>query len=223
MALNYRIIKSERKTISLTIERDNSITIKAPLKATDTQISNFFDKKQLWIYKKLEEKKSFINSINNKEYVNWEWFYYFWRMYKLKLVENVDFKLRFYKNAFELNKKYINNWKDVFIEWYKLKFNEKILPRVKFLSQKYWFKPNKISVKNLSNRWGSCTKENNINFHWKIMLAPISVIDYIIIHELCHIKEKNHSPRFWDNLCKIMPDYENHKEWLKINWWDLTL
>ena len=223
MWLTYQVVKSERKTLYLTVERDNSIVIKAPKKASDEQIRKFFEKKQLWIYTKLEEKKYLSNTLKNREFLNWEWFFYFWRMYKLKLVDNENFKLRFYKNTFELNNNFTENWKEIFIDWYKTKFKEKTYKRVEFLASKYWFSPNKISVKDLGNRWGSCTKNNNINFHWKVMLAPISVIDYIIIHELCHIKEKNHSPRFWDMLYKYMPDYEYHKEWLKRNWWELDL
>ncbi|MBS8122501.1 M48 family metallopeptidase [Candidatus Vampirococcus lugosii] len=223
MNLNYEIIKSKRKTICVTIERNNNIIIKAPNQASDEQIKDFFDKKQLWIYTKLEEKKCLSYSFKNREFVNGEGFYYLGRMYKLKLVENVDFQLRFYKNSFELNKKYIFNGKKIFVERYKKRFNKKIFPRVKLLAEENGFEINKISIKDLGNRWGSCTSNNNINFHWKIMLAPVSVIEYIIIHELCHTKEKNHSPKFWDLVYKYMPDYQNHKEWLKRNGGELVL
>lgn len=223
MQLAYTVEKSERKTISLTIERNNDIIIKAPTEATDEKIKAFFNKKQIWIYTKLEEKKHHIASIDKKKFLEWEWFYYFWRMYKLILVDNVEFKLRFYKNKFELNRQYLSLGKEVFIEWYQNTFADRIKSRVKFLAKKYDLQPTKISVSDLKNRWGSCTKENKIQFHWKIMLAPISVIDYIIIHELCHIKEKNHSPKFWDLLARNMPDYEKYKEWLKKNGWELVL
>ena len=136
-------------------------------------------------------------------------------MYKLEIVENVNFKLRFHKNRFELNKEHIETGHDIFIEWYKERFNQKILARVKSYSKRYNLVPEKISVKDLNNRWGNCSKNNKISFHWKIILAPIAVIDYIIAHELCHIKHKNHSPVYWTLLSGHMPDYDNHKDWLK--------
>ncbi len=224
MSLTYSVEKSERKTISLTIERNNDIVIKAPVHATEEKIHNFFKRKQLWIYTKLEEKKYWLNSaIEKKEFADGEWFYYLGRIYKLILVDNVDFKLRFNKNRFELNRQYLDSGKEIFIEWYKQRFYERISSRVQFLAKKYHFQPTKISIKELKNRWGSCTQDNKLNFHWKIMLAPISVIEYIIIHELCHIKEKNHSAKFWDILSRNMPDYENYKEWLRKNGGDFVL
>ena len=72
-------------------------------------------------------------------------------------------------------------------------------------------------MKDLRNRWASCTSSDIINFHWKAILAPIDVIDYIILHELVHTREKKHSPKFWTILSGIMPDYENHKDWLRRN------
>lgn len=105
-------------------------------------------------------------------------------------MDNVDFKLRFSKNRFELNKQYIDSGKEIFIDWYKQRFNSKILPKIKKIALQHWFNPTKITVKELKNRWGSCTVDNKLNFHRKIMFAPVSVIEYIIIHELCHIKEK---------------------------------
>lgn len=223
MTLTYSVEKSERKTLSLILERNNDIVIKAPLEATSEKVEDFFMRKQIWIYTKLEEKKCLIHCPEKKDFVNWEWFYYLWRMYKLHIVETEDFKLRFYKNRFELNSKYIDSGKEIFTDWYKHRFNEKILPRVKMIALNHWFEYTSISVKDLKNKWGSCTPDNKLNFHWKIILAPVSVIEYIIIHELCHIKEKNHSPKFWDLVARYMPKYENHKEWLKRNWWEFVL
>ena len=223
MSLKYSVIKSKRKTISLTLERNNDIVIKAPIEASHEKIEEFFIKKQIWIYTKLEEKKYLINCPDKKDFVDWEWFYYLWRMYKLKLVDEVDFKLRFYKNRFELNRQYINSAKELFIDFYKKKFNEKIYSKIKNKYLEYWLDVKKISVKELGNRWGSCTNDNKLNFHWKVMLAPISVIEYIIIHELCHIKEKNHSSRFWDILARYMPKFEEYKEWLKRNGGEFVL
>lgn len=215
MDLIYRVHKTNRKTISLTLERNNEVVIKAPNHATAEKIEDFFVRKQEWLYTKLEEKNTFVDYPNKREIQSGRGFYYMGRMYKLEIVEHVDFKLRFHKNKFELNKEYIENWHDIFIEWYIERFNQKILSRVKSYSKKHNLIPEKISIKDLNNKWGNCSKENKISFHWKIILAPISVIDYVIVHELCHIKYKNHSPAYWTLLSRFMPDYDNHKDWLR--------
>ncbi len=223
MELTYELKKTNRKTISLTIERNNDIIIKAPLHATDEKVEDFFVRKQLWIYTKLEEKKQFMDCPDKKEFVDGEGFYYLWRMYKLQLVDNVDYKITFQKNTFFLNRQYTNIWKELFIEWYKQRFEKRVTSRIKLLSNIHGLHPTKVSVKELKNRWGSCTSDNKLNFHWKVMLAPLWVIEYIIIHELCHIKVKSHSPKYWDLLAKHMPDYEWYKDWLKRNGWEFIL
>lgn len=77
--------------------------------------------------------------------------------------------------------------------------------------------PKNIRVMELQNRWGSCTEHGNLNFNFKCMMAPLSVIDYIVVHELAHIKYKDHSPDFWNIVDKVIPDYENKKNWLREN------
>ena len=79
----------------------------------------------------------------------------------------------------------------------------------------------KITIRNQKTRWGSCSSEKNLNFNWKLILAPPEVLDYVVVHELCHLKEMNHSKAFWDEVGKVMPEYETYKLWLKENGWRL--
>ena len=78
-----------------------------------------------------------------------------------------------------------------------------------------------ITIRNQKTRWGSCSSEKNLNFNWKLILAPPEVLDYVVVHELCHLKEMNHSKAFWDEVGKVMPEYETYKLWLKENGWKL--
>lgn len=94
---------------------------------------------------------------------------------------------------------------------------DKITPRVKHYSSISGFKYNKIKITSAQKRWGSCSIHNNLNFPKKLALAPDKIIDYVVIHELCHIKEKNHSFKFWNEVRKIMPNYKIHKKWLREN------
>lgn len=94
---------------------------------------------------------------------------------------------------------------------------EYIPKRVKYYAEKENFVYNKITIKNLVSRWGSCSTKGNLNFNCVLMLTPDYVIDYVVVHELCHLREMNHSEKFWAEVEKIMPDYQRAELWLKQN------
>ena len=94
---------------------------------------------------------------------------------------------------------------------------EYIPKRVKYYAEKENFVYNKITIKNLVSRWGSCSTKGNLNFNCLLMLTPDYVIDYIVVHELCHLREMNYSEKFWAEVEKIMPDYQRAELWLKQN------
>lgn len=88
---------------------------------------------------------------------------------------------------------------------------------MKLIEEKFQYKPTSIKVFELQNRWASWTPNNGLNFHWKCVMAPVSVLDYIITHEMVHLKHPNHSPEFWNELDKKMPNFREYEEWLKQN------
>jgi predicted metal-dependent hydrolase len=117
----------------------------------------------------------------------------------------------------------LNNAEKVFKQFYKEKAEKKILERLKRIEEKFHQKPNSIKVLELHNRWASWTPKHGLNFHWKCAMAPVPVLDYIIIHEMVHLKYPNHSPEFWNELDKKMPNYKEHENWLKYNGVKMTI
>ncbi len=105
--------------------------------------------------------------------------------------------------------------KTVLMDQLRDQASEKIKRRVRYLADKFEFKINKVAIKDTVSRWGSCSTDRNININWRLAFAPTSVMDYVIIHELCHTKEMNHSPRFWGLVEKCMPDYKVYDFWLR--------
>lgn len=93
--------------------------------------------------------------------------------------------------------------------------SEKIKRKVRYLAEKHGFKINKIAIKDTVSRWGSCSTDKNININWRLAFAPTRVMEYVIIHELCHTKEMNHSERFWGLVERCMPDYQVYDHWLR--------
>lgn len=216
--INITIEKTERKkTVSIFIERDGSVRVLAPASASDETIETAIKSKEYLIFTKLAKWKELNQGKVNREYVNGQSFLYLGRNYRLKLTENQDVPLKISGGFFLLDIRYLSKAEKVFKEFYKEKALLKIKERMKVHENKFTTKPTAIKVLELRNRWASWTPKNGLNFHWKCIMAPVSVLDYIIIHEMVHLKYPNHSTDFWNELDKKMPDYREQKNWLKRN------
>jgi predicted metal-dependent hydrolase len=113
--------------------------------------------------------------------------------------------------------------KQAFEAYYSNKGLKRIKERVKYFAPKVGVKPTSIRVKDMGYRWANCSATNALAFHWKCMMAPANIIDYVVVHELCHIHFKDHSDAFWNEVDKVMPDYGDRKEWLRKQGASLTL
>ncbi len=216
--IDIRIEKTERrKTVSIFIERDGSVRVLAPISASDETIETAVKSKEYLIFSKLAKWKELNQGKVNREYVNGQSFLYLGRNYRLKLTENQDVPLKISGGFFLFDVKYLSKADNIFKEFYKEKALLKIKERMKVHEDKFPTKPNSIKVLELRNRWASWTPKNCLSFHWKCIMAPVSVLDYIIMHEMVHLKYPNHSTDFWNELDKKMPDYREQERWLKRN------
>ncbi len=211
------IIRSRRKTIALQVSHDARLIVRVPYSISEKLIKKVIHEKRLWILKKQEQAKEKYKKVYSKEFVNGEGFLFLGNSYKLYIADNCEFFLIFNNENFFLSKKILNKAKDVFIKWYKEQSYKKFLERVEFYSKVSGLTYNKLKITNARKRWGSCSSKGNLNFTWRLIMAPLEVIDYVIVHELVHIKEKNHSKNFWNNVRIILPYYETQKKWLKEN------
>ena len=106
--------------------------------------------------------------------------------------------------------------------WYRRQAQTAFRARLEQLIKPYGFVYGRVSVKGQKSRWGSCSRQGNLNFNWRLLLAPPAVLDYVVIHELCHLKEMNHSARFWQLVARTCPDYATHRRWLRLHGRELT-
>ncbi len=211
-----RIIRTNRKTIAIRVLDDGTVEVRAPKNASDAVIQKMLAEKESWIKKKLEEVQYRDPPFKEKEFMNGEGFLYLGRNYRLKIVESQDVPLKL-QGYFYLSKQYLQNARAVFVEWYKSKAYEKIEERAKFYSNMMGLKYNKINITDARRRWGSCSPSGNINFSWRLIMAPINVVDYVVVHELVHLRVKNHTKKFWNAVRVVLPDYEERAEWLREN------
>ncbi len=222
MLIDYELVRSNRKSIGITIERDSKVLVNAPENLSDEEIEKYIYKKRLWIWEKLAIKKSISEAIVQKKFISGESFSYLGRRYRLQIVDtNEELKLK--QGYFILGESRQSRAKEIFKAWYLKHLKIKIAQRLEYICKASSVKKPEFRIMELGFRWGSCTKEGVLNFNWKIAMAPLSVIDYILVHEIVHLKEHTHNEKFWKEVSKIMPNYLEKKEWLKENGYLLNL
>lgn len=209
-----RIIRTKRKSIALQITDEGVLIVKAPTDVDDRTIEKVILKHKSWIKKKMEYVERRDPRFSKREFVNGESFLYLGRYYKLEIVEGQKEPLKL-EDRFYLSKNALPYAKEVFINWYKEKAYEKISERVDWYARMVGFKYNRVNITDAEKRWGSCSSKGNLNFSWRLIMAPLRVVDYVVVHELAHLEIRNHSKDFWIKVKTIMPDYKEYEEWLK--------
>ena len=174
--MEVTIIKSNRKTVSIQVNSDLSVTLRVPRQATQRDIQKILKEKEPWIVKHMEDirQKKAAAGLSAPE-----------RLTNAEIHELGDKALKY------------------------------IPGRVEYFAQRVGVTYGRITIRNQKTRWGSCSSKGNLNFNCLLMLTPPEVIDYVVVHELCHRKEMNHSKAFWSEVEKILPDYKVRLKWLK--------
>lgn len=216
MQLEYELIYSDRKTVNISVERDRSIVVRAPHNTPREKIDAILEKKKLWLFEKTHHIQKYPLTKDRKEFVTGETLMYLGRNYKLHVVsekiKGVDFQQKFIISKENQPKAY-----SLFKAWYVNKAKEKIEKIATEYAQSLGVEFNSLRVSELKYTWGSCSPNNNLNFNWRLIKAPLFVIKYIVVHELTHIIELNHTPHFWNILSIQIPNFEKAKKWLKQN------
>lgn len=214
--IQYQLKKSPRKTTSIYIERNGSVSVLAPEPYDLNKIESILEKKRSWIYRNLAEWEDLNRTRVQREFVNGEGFLYLGRNYRLKLVKTQQDPLSLKNGYFNLRKDAVDSGFTVFRDFYREKGKARLPERVAGFAKQMGLTVKQIRVMELNNRWGSCTANGDLNFHWKVMMLPLTILDYVIVHELAHVKYSNHTTAFWNLVDKVLPDYEERKAWLKF-------
>jgi predicted metal-dependent hydrolase len=220
--IEYELVRSQRRTADIVIEPDGRVIVRAPEDATTERIEDIIECKRLWIYKNLAEWRDLNATRVIREFRNGEGFLYLGRSYRLLLVSDQKEPLILKAGRFCLRRDLVDQGelpaaKSAFREYFITRGIERISQRVGYFERKVGVASGKIDVRELGGRWASCSPTGNLAFHWKCMMAPPRIIDYIVVHELCHMRHLDHSDAFWNEVDKVMPDFYERKEWLKKN------
>lgn len=211
------VIYSKRKTLALEIMPDATLLVRAPEGTSFDNIQKVMSNKIAWIFKKQQIAKLTFKPRIAKEYVNGEGFLYLGELYKLFIAQNADIPIVFDGKEFILWQKHITNANDYFISWYKEQAQMIITERAERFAKEAGVTFKSIKINDANKRWGSCSSNGNLNFSWRLIMAPVKIVDYVIIHEISHLSEKSHSRHFWVKVKTLMPDYAEQRKWLREN------
>ncbi|SFR69168.1 M48 family metallopeptidase [Anaeromicropila populeti] len=218
--LEYVLIRSKRKTISIIVEQDGSVIVKAPAILSMNEVEAIVLKKLGWIREKQKKMHLMEKRTQAKEYVNGEHFLYLGKEYTLLLVEdrvNDVPEVKILHNQIQVSGKKLSREivREALCSWYFEQAKWVIDNQIKMYSAKLGVRVSKLTLREAKTRWGSCSSKGAVMINWKIIMAPLEMIDYVVVHELCHLKHMNHSKNFWDLVASIIPDYKKRRLWLK--------
>lgn len=212
MQIKVKIIKSKRKTISLLVDRNAELIARVPNQYDKAQLDAFIKEKSDWILKHIQQAKMQQEKYKPFEIFDGAKIVILSKEYTIKL--DISKRSKVVGDNIILSQE---NSKEHLIKLIKKIVKNHMLLRVKQIAEAYIFSYKNINVGGAKSVWGSCSYDNNLNFTYKLAFTPYFVIDYIIIHELCHTRVKNHSKKFYQEIKKIMPNYELAEQWLKQN------
>ena len=210
-----QIIRSNRKSLSLSINENADLVVRAPHRVSYDEIQKFISEKSAWIDNKQRLIKARLeDNVNANLSLQC---LYLGSLYPLKIDNNSVEPISFNGHMFTITNVNRERISLPLKSWYKKRFIEVALPRLSYFSDKHKLKVNQVRVKEQKTLWGSCSSKNNINLNYLLIMAPMKVIDYVIVHELVHTIHKNHSSKFWQKVETIIPNYKDARKWLKEN------
>lgn len=208
----YAVTRSDRKSVAIVIDTDGYVTVRAPKRMQDVEISAFVDKKKTWIRTKQEqiaaisEKHEPLNSDDGDSVL------YLGQYYVISK-ENVS-EISIEGDTLVVP---MDATMETISGWLKTEAGKIIEERATRYASIMGVTFAGVKMSEAKGRWGSCSSKDSLNFAWRLVLAPLGIIDYVVVHELSHITYKNHSPQFWARVKTVLPNYKEQQDWLKAN------
>ncbi|ATD55101.1 M48 family metallopeptidase [Clostridium chauvoei] len=217
--IEFEIIYRNRKTLSIKIDIDGNIKVISPEKLSENNILNIVEKKASWIINKRKIMLNRKKVIPKNNYLNGEFYLYMGEKYTLKVVTTPkDTVLINHENkVIEISTSSKDKIRNMLEKFYREETFKIVKERVCYYQKYFENTPKEIRVKQQKRRWGSCTFDNKLLFNWRLSMMPKDILDYVIVHEMCHMVYKNHSKDFWNDVFRVMPNYKEKSLWLREN------
>lgn len=210
------MIRSKRKSIALEIKDNGVLVVRAPFFMKDALIQQFVHQKRDWIEKVHHRARQRFTQLRPKQFIEGERFLYLGNEYALHIAEDMAGKLLF-EDRFILSARYLPKARRHFERWYREEAFAVLTKRCRFYAQQMDVNYKRLKLTSAKHRWGSCHSKGNLCFNWRLVMAPLETLDYVVVHELAHLRQPNHSSRFWAVVEQTFPGHRDAKQWLKEN------
>lgn len=194
----------------LTIEADGSLRLRAAGDVATDELQHFLASKRDWVYRKLSEKELLRHEPVTKELVDGEGFLYLGRSYRLRIVDDAE-AVRLERGRLLMPRTDVQSGEAAIIDWYRTRGLQWLRPRVAEWAQRLRVEPTELEVADLGHKWGSATAGRRIRVHWATLQLRPTLVEYVLAHELAHLREPHHGPLFWQLLGRVLPDFEDRK------------
>lgn len=218
----YRLDRRARKTLEIAVEPDMSVSVAAPLEATVSDIEKRLKKRAAWIVRQQNFFQQFVPRTPERKYIGGETHLYLGRQYRLKIQPGLIDHVRYFRGRIWVSttRPKSPSYTEILVKaWYKDRAKSKLTDRITACQQRFSkpeeVAPKTVSIRVLKQRWGSMTPAGQLILNRRLVEAPVHAIDYVITHELCHIREPHHGTVFFDYLTEVMPDWRERKEHLE--------
>lgn len=210
-----QLVRSRRTSIGLEISGDARLIVRAPFSASSRTINRIVLKKRQWILRKQQETRARLNQIPQKKFIAGERFLFLGNKYPLTHFKSPHSPFGFQEDRFFINPEYQTRARELFLTWYRQQALEVFKERIARYQRLSGIHCRQLKISNAQKRWGSCNSRGDLYLSWRLIMAPLKVVDYVAVHELAHVREGNHSRTFWLLVEQTIPDFRNHRKWLK--------
>ena len=214
------LIRTNRRSISISINNIGQVIIKAPRRVSMDEIQKVIDKKERWIA--LHKERIEKNNELNKNILTYKDILFCGNIYHIAFDERIK-KITLIDNYCLIPLKYKDTYQRKLILWYKKIANEILTQRVQYFCDLMQLEPSAIKLTNARTCWGTCNSKGVVSLNWRLMMVPHNLIDYVVVHELAHLVQMNHSKLFWQVVYSVLPDYASRRKSLKQGDYLLTL
>lgn len=221
---DYVLVRSRRRSVGLEVRPDATLVVRVPVRAPLTLVDAVLLEKSAWIKEKLQQARNRNLSLPRHDFLTGERFPYLGRDHPFVVAAFQDRPLVFdERTGFTLDMAVFDRGEQLFESWYRTRARELLTERVRLYAPRVGVPIPRLRITGAERRWGSCSATGTVSFAWRLIMAPTDVIDYVVVHELAHVRQMNHSPAFWAVVAAVMPDYAQRKRWLKEHGPSLTI